>query len=303
MPTRPAPRRAARPAGRTTSSARLRAVSGSWTRLRRGAYLDGQLPDVCRGPAPAPGRRPLSRIYAVLPSSATSPQRCCSACRCGTPVSIACTSPDVRRRPARRLGRCSVPRRPAPGRRTDRRRWRGRHRPGPDGARPGAQPAVRTAVVALDAALYERFVTREQLERRLLDIAGTRGSRQAARVIAFADRRSESVGESRSRVVLAELGLSPSTLQFEVTTQPGSSTGSHRLRVGRAAARRRVRWTDQVRPVAAARAERRRRRFRGEAPRGPDPGRGLEDGPLDVGRDSDTRRLSARGSGVASGDA
>lgn len=81
------------------------------------------------------------------------------------------------------------------------------------------------AVAVLDAALHERFVTKEEIERRLLDIAGTRGSRHAARVVRFADRRSESVGESRSRVILAELGLAPSALQFEVRREDGSLVG------------------------------------------------------------------------------
>jgi hypothetical protein len=77
------------------------------------------------------------------------------------------------------------------------------------------------AVVTLDAALYERLLARDLLEQRLLDIAGTRGSRHAARVVTFADGRSASVGESRSRVVLHELGLAPSALQFEITGYDG----------------------------------------------------------------------------------
>jgi hypothetical protein len=78
------------------------------------------------------------------------------------------------------------------------------------------------AVVTLDAALHEGLVTRELVEHRLLDIAGTRGSRHAARVVRFADGRSGSVGESRSRVLLHELGLAPSALQFRVTGADGS---------------------------------------------------------------------------------
>ena len=77
------------------------------------------------------------------------------------------------------------------------------------------------AVVTLDAALHEGLLSRQLLERRLLDIAGTRGSRHAARVVAFADGRSGSVGESRSRVVLHELGLTPSALQFPVMAADG----------------------------------------------------------------------------------
>ena len=78
------------------------------------------------------------------------------------------------------------------------------------------------AVVAVDAALHEGLLTRELLEGRLFDIAGTRGSRHAARVIRFADGRSASVGESRSRVALHELGLAPSSLQFEVRSPGGT---------------------------------------------------------------------------------
>ena len=77
------------------------------------------------------------------------------------------------------------------------------------------------AVVSVDAALYEGLLPRELLEQRLFDIVGTRGSRHAARVVRFADSRSGSVGESRSRVVLAELGLAPTALQYEVTTSSG----------------------------------------------------------------------------------
>ena len=78
------------------------------------------------------------------------------------------------------------------------------------------------AVVTLDAALHEGLLSREQIGQRLMDIAGTRGSRHAARVVRFADDRSESVGESRSRVVLHELGMPPSALQFEIAASDGS---------------------------------------------------------------------------------
>lgn len=80
-------------------------------------------------------------------------------------------------------------------------------------------------VAAVDAVLNEGLITRELLEHRLFDIAGTRGSRHAARVITFADGRSGSVGESRSRVALHELGLAPSSLQHEIRTSDGRLVG------------------------------------------------------------------------------
>jgi hypothetical protein len=72
------------------------------------------------------------------------------------------------------------------------------------------------AVVTLDAAMHCGLVHHADLRRRLMDIVGTPGSRAAARAVAFADDRSESVGESRSRVVLHRWGLPPSDLQFPV---------------------------------------------------------------------------------------
>lgn len=77
------------------------------------------------------------------------------------------------------------------------------------------------AVVALDAALHQRMVRHDVLRERLFDLAGTPGSRAAARAVTFADARSESVGESRSRVVLHRWGVPPSALQHEVRDHSG----------------------------------------------------------------------------------
>jgi hypothetical protein len=81
------------------------------------------------------------------------------------------------------------------------------------------------AVVALDAALRLGLVAPETLRTRLFDIAGTPGSRSGARAVLFADGRSESVGESRSRVILHRWKLDPSSLQFEVCGGDGSMIG------------------------------------------------------------------------------
>ena len=81
------------------------------------------------------------------------------------------------------------------------------------------------AVVALDAALRGRLLDHDSLRARLFDIAGTPGSRSATRAVTFADGRSESVGESRSRVILTRWGLAPSALQFEVRTAAGDLAG------------------------------------------------------------------------------
>ena len=81
------------------------------------------------------------------------------------------------------------------------------------------------AVVAIDAALHIGALSHEVLRRRLFDIAGTPGSRSAARAVSAADGRSESVGESRSRVILHRWKLPPSALQFEIRSAGGIFLG------------------------------------------------------------------------------
>jgi hypothetical protein len=81
------------------------------------------------------------------------------------------------------------------------------------------------AVVLLDAALHDRVVDRAGLADALAAVEGAPGSRSAARAVAFTDGRSESVGESRSRVALNRLDLMPSTLQLPVRTVAGRLVG------------------------------------------------------------------------------
>ncbi|GEL95659.1 hypothetical protein [Cellulomonas composti] len=77
-------------------------------------------------------------------------------------------------------------------------------------------------VAAADAALRKRTVTREELFERLADFRGASGVRKASRVIAFADPRAASAGESVSRARMHELGLAPPELQkqFDDATGP-----------------------------------------------------------------------------------
>jgi hypothetical protein len=81
------------------------------------------------------------------------------------------------------------------------------------------------AVVALDCALNLGLLSHELLRGRLFDISGTPGSRSAARAVTAADGRSESVGESRSRVILHRWKLPPSALQFEIRSADGVLVG------------------------------------------------------------------------------
>jgi hypothetical protein len=80
------------------------------------------------------------------------------------------------------------------------------------------------AVAAVDTALRRQMVTRTAVERLVESAAGRHGVRAARRAVAFADGDAESVGESRSRVLLARARVPKPLLQWEV---PG------RQRVGR----------------------------------------------------------------------
>ena len=76
------------------------------------------------------------------------------------------------------------------------------------------------AVPAIDAALRAGVVTKDDVTAALS--RQSRSSRRRARwSIAFADGRSESVGESRSRVAIALLGFPAPELQVEVRTAEG----------------------------------------------------------------------------------
>ncbi len=85
--------------------------------------------------------------------------------------------------------------------------------------------SFESAVVTVDAALAGETVTTAELRRALQRCTGWPGCPKAGRVLAFADGRAESVGESRSRVALARLGLPPPVLQWEVRRDSSELVG------------------------------------------------------------------------------
>jgi hypothetical protein len=82
-----------------------------------------------------------------------------------------------------------------------------------------------SAVIAADAALHGKRTSRELLEHRLAALGPVPGARRAARVVAFADARTESVGESRSRLLIRRLGLPAPDLQVEAFRADGVFLG------------------------------------------------------------------------------
>jgi hypothetical protein len=85
--------------------------------------------------------------------------------------------------------------------------------------------SFESAVVTADAALASRRTTAARLAHCLASMGRGPGTRRAARVLAFADGAGESVGESRSRVLMHRLGLPAPDLQVRVLRADGSSAG------------------------------------------------------------------------------
>jgi predicted transcriptional regulator of viral defense system len=81
------------------------------------------------------------------------------------------------------------------------------------------------AVAVADAALHAGLVTPEELAEALARAAHRPGAPAARRVVTFADGRSESVGESRSRVAMAQAGLPPPVPQWVVRDHGGRLVG------------------------------------------------------------------------------
>lgn len=77
------------------------------------------------------------------------------------------------------------------------------------------------AVSVVDAALRENIATPQLLLSALALFADRPGIGTATRAVQFADRLSESVGESRLRVLLADLGLPAPVLQAEIRDAGG----------------------------------------------------------------------------------
>jgi hypothetical protein len=80
---------------------------------------------------------------------------------------------------------------------------------------------MRQGVVAADHVLRHGLATREDLTDAVTQLGRARGTRVAHAVVEFADARSESPGESLSRVIIRELGYADPTLQVEVITADG----------------------------------------------------------------------------------
>lgn len=84
------------------------------------------------------------------------------------------------------------------------------------------QLPLRDALVLADSALRQNLTARSHLDFVLRDCRGWRGARQAGRILALADRRSESVAESLARAVFFELGLPNPVQQVVIKDRQGN---------------------------------------------------------------------------------
>lgn len=81
------------------------------------------------------------------------------------------------------------------------------------------------AVVIADTALHRHLTSPSELAAAVSRAVRWPGVPAARRVVEFADGRSESVGESRSRVAIARAGLPPPVPQWEVVRFGGCVLG------------------------------------------------------------------------------
>lgn len=77
--------------------------------------------------------------------------------------------------------------------------------------------SYEAGVALCDAVLRQRLASRSELEHFAWCLRYRAGAPKAANAVAFADPLSESVGESRLRALMADLGLPAPVLQAELT--------------------------------------------------------------------------------------
>ena len=131
--------------------------------------------------------------------------------------------------------------------------------------------AFEAAVVVTDALLHRGLVDRGTILDRLESMRDWPGTCNAGRVAEFADGRSESVGESRTRVAFELVGLPRPDLQRLITTPDGKFVGRSDFLFDEL-------WTigefsrpREIRPTVEAGRGSRRCRLARETARGSDP--------------------------------
>ncbi|MEO7234058.1 MAG: type IV toxin-antitoxin system AbiEi family antitoxin domain-containing protein [Lapillicoccus sp.] len=84
-----------------------------------------------------------------------------------------------------------------------------------------ATTGLRAGLVAADAGLHRRAFTPADLEVALVETPLGRGRRTAVQVVRLADARSESPGETWTRLLFHQLGVAPMELQAVIHDEDG----------------------------------------------------------------------------------
>jgi hypothetical protein len=199
----------------SAEAARREIRAGRFTRLRRGSYVEGSDPRV----DPATHHRLL--ITATAPHLASAPVIAIHSAAILHGIPLVVPVPDTvqvieqRRSGGRSTG--GVTRHSTTG--TIPTAKLGEHTV-TTAARTAVDLArccgMRQGVVAADHVLRHGLATREEMEAIVEVLGGAHGIKAARAAVGFADARSESPGESISRLVIHELGFVAPDLQVEV---------------------------------------------------------------------------------------
>lgn len=85
--------------------------------------------------------------------------------------------------------------------------------------------SFETTTIAADYALYRRLITPADLAAAITRTQHRRGAAAGRRALLFADGRSESVGETRTRLAIHQFGLPAPTLQVRIYGPDGTFLG------------------------------------------------------------------------------
>jgi hypothetical protein len=207
-------------AGFAADEVRQRVRAGELVPVRRGAYARGALPSV-------PEELHLLRVRAALPDLAPEVvvSHVSAAVLLGLPtwgIALDRVHATRARRSGARRGRClhlhAAPLEPGDVVEIEGIPVTSPARTVVDLAR---SVPFEQAVAVADRALQAGLVDPAGLADAVAGSTGRPGTPQARRVVAFADGRSESVGESRSRVAIAVAGLPVPVLQWDVASADG----------------------------------------------------------------------------------
>ena len=210
--------------GVTEDEIRTARRTGAWTNLHRGAY--------CASDSMPSEKEPLHRLRALAIAS-RSPHLVLSHVSAAAMHHLPIWGTDLSVVHLTRLGPSGG--RSGPGRRVHATELRPEEITVQGGARltsavrtlidVGCTAGFATTLIAADAALHRELVRPQALAASLSRTRHRRGAAEARRALIFADGRSESVGESLTRIVMHRSGLPEPRVQLKIYAPGGMFIG------------------------------------------------------------------------------